>query len=125
MLGVPDAHDIARLAKGVTIDGRRTATGATSSSCPDGTNDSDAAHHDREGRNRQVRKMFDAIGHPVDHLRRVAIGPLRDTRLKPGHWRDLTDAEVQALRKAASRTPPAQESGRPTPRARRGGPAHG
>ncbi len=72
---------------------------------------SDAAHHDREGRNRQVRKMCEAIGHPVDHLRRIAIGPLKDTRLKPGQWRDLTDAEVQALRKAASRTLPAQESG--------------
>ena len=43
-----------------------------------------------EGRNRQVRKMCDAIGHPVDRLRRVAIGPIRDARLKPGQWRELT-----------------------------------
>ena len=34
--------------------------------------------------------MCDAIGHPVDHLKRVAIGPLRDSRLKIGYWRDLT-----------------------------------
>jgi 23S rRNA pseudouridine2605 synthase len=56
----------------------------------------------REGRNRQVRKMFDTIGHPVDQLKRIAIGPIRDSRLKVGHWRELTAAEVVALRKAAA-----------------------
>jgi len=56
----------------------------------------------REGRNRQVRKMCDAIGHPVTHLKRVAIGPIRDDRLKIGHWRDLTAAEVEKLRTAAA-----------------------
>ena len=55
----------------------------------------------REGRNRQVRNMCDAIGHPVDHLKRVAIGPLRDPRLKTGYWRDLNDDEVERLRNAA------------------------
>ena len=54
----------------------------------------------REGRNRQVRKMCDAIGHPVDHLKRVAIGPLRDARLKLGHWRDLNADEVEAAAKS-------------------------
>jgi 23S rRNA pseudouridine2605 synthase len=60
----------------------------------------------REGRNRQVRKMCDAIGHPVTRLRRVAIGPLKDTTLKPGHWRDLTKEEVRKLvgASAASRS---------------------
>lgn len=59
----------------------------------------------REGRNRQVRKMLDAIGHPVDRLKRVAIGPIRDERLKVGQWRELTPAEVERLRAAtAART---------------------
>ena len=58
----------------------------------------------REGRNRQVRKMCEAIGHPVDHLKRVAIGPIRDARLKVGHWRELTADEVKKLR-AATKTP--------------------
>ena len=56
----------------------------------------------REGRNRQVRKMCDAIGHPVDRLRRVSIGPIRDSALKPGQWRELTKAEVAQLKKVAS-----------------------
>jgi 23S rRNA pseudouridine2605 synthase len=54
-----------------------------------------------EGRNRQVRRMCDAVGHPVRRLVRTRIGPLRDTGLAPGRWRDLTPAEVQALAGAA------------------------
>jgi 16S rRNA U516 pseudouridylate synthase RsuA-like enzyme len=46
--------------------------------------------------------MCDAIGHPVAHLRRVAIGPIKDARLKLGHWRDLTADEVERLRKSAT-----------------------
>ena len=52
----------------------------------------------REGRNRQVRKMCDAIGHPVEHLKRVAIGPIRGDTLKPGQWRDLSRDEVTKLK---------------------------
>ena len=59
----------------------------------------------REGRNRQVRNMCEAIGHPVDHLKRVAIGPLRDARLKVGYWRDLSAEEVARLQKAAGPVP--------------------
>jgi 23S rRNA pseudouridine2605 synthase len=55
----------------------------------------------REGRNRQVRRMCEAVGHPVLELRRVAIGPISDARLKPGMWRALTNAEVGRLRQAA------------------------
>jgi 23S rRNA pseudouridine2605 synthase len=50
-----------------------------------------------EGRKREVRRMFDALGHPVRRLAREAIGPLRDRRLKPGEWRTLTVAEVRSL----------------------------
>ena len=58
----------------------------------------------REGRNRQIRKMCEAIGHPVLRLTRVAIGPIRDPRLPTGRWRDLTAAEVQKLQTAAAET---------------------
>src|SRR6478672_1024644 len=101
--GVPDAHDIERLARGVTIDGRRTEPAQVQ--LAPGRHDSHATLRITiaEGRNRQVRKMFDAIGHPVDYLRRIAIGPLKDSRLRPGQWRDLTEAEVAALKKVTAR----------------------
>ena len=50
-----------------------------------------------EGRNRQVRRMFDAVGHPVVRLARIAIGPVTLGRLKPGTYRRLSPAEVGAL----------------------------
>jgi 23S rRNA pseudouridine2605 synthase len=56
-----------------------------------------------EGRNRQVRRMCEAIGHPVVRLVRSRIGSLSDRKLKPGEWRALTPDEVRAL--AASVTP--------------------
>jgi 23S rRNA pseudouridine2605 synthase len=56
-----------------------------------------------EGKNRQVRRMCDAIGHPVRRLVRTRIGTLRDTGLPPGQWRELTGAEVRALASSAGR----------------------
>ena len=50
-----------------------------------------------EGRNRQVRRMFEAIGHEVERLVRTRIGPLVDSKLRPGVWRDLSLAERKAL----------------------------
>jgi len=95
--GIPDEHDLKRLAKGVTIEGERTGPAEVVSLGP-----SRLRITVREGRNRQVRKMCEAIGHPVDELRRVAIGPLQDKRLKTGYWRELTPQEVEKLRKAVA-----------------------
>lgn len=58
-----------------------------------------------EGRNREVRRMFDAVGHPVVGLARTAIGPLRDASLRPGEWRRLTVEEVRSLYRAAGTEP--------------------
>jgi len=59
----------------------------------------------REGRNREVRRMLAAVGHPVRWLRRVAIGPVSDPHLKPGQYRKLSREEVSALfREALGRT---------------------
>jgi pseudouridine synthase len=52
-----------------------------------------------EGRNRQVRKMCRAIGHPVLRLERTAIGDLELGRTKQGHYRKLTRQEIDALKK--------------------------
>ncbi len=60
-----------------------------------------------EGRTREVRELFFRAGHPVQRLRRTAIGPIRDNTLKPGQFRPLTESEVQLLkggRPARSRT---------------------
>ena len=54
-----------------------------------------------EGRKREVRRMFAAIGHPVTALVRTAIGPLRDQTLKPGAWRMLSIDEVRSLYSAS------------------------
>jgi 23S rRNA pseudouridine2605 synthase len=56
----------------------------------------------REGRKREVRRIFEAIGHPVITLRRVAFGPQRLGDLPRGKWRELRPEEVRALREAAS-----------------------
>jgi 23S rRNA pseudouridine2605 synthase len=55
-----------------------------------------------EGRNRQVRRMCEAVGHPVQRLVRLRVGALSDRRLKPGAWRPLTSAEVRSLYESAT-----------------------
>ena len=59
-----------------------------------------------EGRNRQIRRMCEAVGFPVLRLVRTRIGPLRDTALKAGEWRELTPEEVLDLSKTAGAARP-------------------
>jgi 23S rRNA pseudouridine2605 synthase len=70
----------------------------------------------REGRHHLVRRLCAAIGHPVEKLVRVRFGPLRLGHLPPGAWRDLTPAELAALRAAAGL--PATASAAAAPRER-------
>ena len=107
--GVPTRSALARLRRGVTLDGRRTSPGTVrilrARSGPKGT-EAVLSVAIYEGRNRQVRRMCDAVGYPVIRLRRVQIGPLRDRRLKVGECRELTAAEVAALKRAVESLPP-------------------
>lgn len=98
--GTPDAEALDTLRKGVPLDGRRTlpADVVLLSS----GRESVLRLTIREGRNRQVRRMLEAVGHRVRALRRTRIGPLSDRRLRPGEWRDLTQKEVDALRAQVS-----------------------
>ena len=64
----------------------------------------------REGRNRQVRNMCDAIGHPVVRLRRVRIGSITDDHIRPGEFRELSDKEVASLKKMAAVPKPARSA---------------
>jgi 23S rRNA pseudouridine2605 synthase len=103
--GVPERRLLDRLARGVVVDARQTAPADVRlQKTFEGAGGPQAVLSlvIREGRNRQVRKMCDAIGHPVVRLRRVRIGPIADDRLKPGEFRELSAKEVAALRKVAA-----------------------
>ena len=94
--GVPTRAALRRLREGVELDDGRTAPARVTlvQEHGDGSALMVAIH---EGRNRQVRRMCDAVGHPVRRLVRTRIGPVADRALAPGEWRPLTPAEVRAL----------------------------
>jgi pseudouridine synthase len=103
--GVPDAHDLDRLSKGMSLEGRRTAPAAVELAKVIEAESGQQALLSfviREGRNRQVRNMCDAIGHPVARLRRVRIGPITDGQIRPGEFRDLSPREIALLRKSVA-----------------------
>jgi 23S rRNA pseudouridine2605 synthase len=104
--GTPTPAELRRLRQGVELDDGPTAPARVALMAP---NQVRIVIH--EGRNRQVRRMFDAVGHPVERLVRTRIGPLADRRLRPGRWRALTPAEVRSLEQAAAATEPAAPNG--------------
>jgi 23S rRNA pseudouridine2605 synthase len=123
--------DIERLAGGVSIDGRMTAlAGLRVVARRRGETVVDITLH--EGRNRQVRRMFGTIGHPVGSLVRLRFGPISLGDLKPGSTRPLFAAEARALERRRSDGPSDAQSeseadapGRsPLGPARRGRPAN-
>jgi pseudouridine synthase len=107
--GLPAEESLERLRTGIPLDGHRTLPadaellnrrgGRAKPGRPEGL----VKITIREGRNRQVRRMLEAIGHPVRSLTRTRIGPITDRYLKPGYWRELTGAEVTSLKKLANR----------------------
>ena len=96
--GTPTPGALRQLRQGVELHDGRTAPAAVGVLAPGVLR---IVIH--EGKNRQVRRMCDAIGHPVRRLVRTRIGPLRDTGLAPGQWRPLAASEVRALAGAAGR----------------------
>lgn len=88
----PDERDLERLRRGTYIDKERLAPCAIEQ-LKSGDNPWFAVTL-HQGRNQQIRRMFQSIGHPVEKLRRVRIGSLEDEKLKPGEWRFLTEHEV-------------------------------
>jgi len=111
--GAPNAEAVEQLRKGIVLDGHRTLPADVVLLSSRRDREGALRLTIREGRNRQVRRMCEAIGHPVRALRRVRIGPLDDSRLKAGQWRELTPDEVQALREVLVRRGP------PLPRRKR------
>jgi 23S rRNA pseudouridine2605 synthase len=94
--GRPGPADLERFRAGIELDGSPTA--------PAGVEPEGAGWYRvtlTEGRNRQIRRMFHALGYKVRRLVRIAIGPLRLGDLQPGAARALTGREAEALRRAA------------------------
>ena len=104
--GVPPEAQIERLRRGVRLeDGGRTAPARIEKTDETRTN----AWYEvilREGRNQQIRRMFDLISHSVIKLRRVRIGPITSEGILIGQWRHLTPAEVKRLKAAPSTRKP-------------------
>ncbi|MBE6788766.1 MAG: rRNA pseudouridine synthase [Ruminococcaceae bacterium] len=98
--GVSD-EAASELSSGVVIDGRMTAPAVINIVSTSPTR-SVLEMTIREGRNRQIRKMCEAVGLNVKRLKRTAIGPLKLGMLQPGQHRELTKAEIAALRRAAA-----------------------
>ena len=95
--GVLSNEKVARLRKGVDIGGFVTSRAKVN--VIKGNQHSTIVEISiHEGKNRQVRKMFAAVGNPVQELERTAIGEIRLGHLKPGHYRKLTREEIQYLR---------------------------
>lgn len=99
--GTPRPGDVRRLREGIDLEDGPTAPAKVSLVAPDVLR---ITIH--EGRNRQVRRMAEAIGHPVRRLVRTRIGPLRGGSLQPGEWRPLTQEEVRALERATAAASP-------------------
>jgi 23S rRNA pseudouridine2605 synthase len=92
--GQPSEMLIRKLERGVVLDGVKTAPARIKQT---DLSDTNAWYQVTlyEGRNQQVRKLFDSIGHSVIKLRRIAIGFLRNERLRAGEYRTLSEAEVK------------------------------
>ena len=93
--GEPDDEALRRLAEGVELDDGRTAPAAVRRLAPSRL---ELVLH--EGRKHQVKRMCEAVGHPVRRLHRSSYAGLTLDGVAPGRWRELTEAEVAALRAA-------------------------
>tara|TARA_B100001250_G_scaffold394856_1_gene399186 strand:- start:127 stop:777 length:651 start_codon:yes stop_codon:yes gene_type:complete len=94
--GVPSRSAIRRLREGIELEDGMTSPAEVSM-----PQDGLLRIVIHEGRNRQVRRMCDAVGHPVLRLVRVRIGPITDPALSAGDWRAMTRDEVRSLYEAA------------------------
>ncbi len=127
--GVPENTQLDRLRRGVVIEGHRTSPCRidvlrTTPIRGDEGGNAWFRIELAEGRTRQIREMFFRIGHPVQKLRRVAIGPVSDTKMPVGVLRDLTESELRSLRRITAEEKPrpdaAARGARPGPPRKRG-----
>lgn len=105
VMGMPESHVLKSLQSGIELEDGMTSPARITV----------LRHHPQEsvlevtiyeGRNRQVRRMFEAIDHPVKRLKRIRFGPLRVDQVASGHWRRLRTGELAALYKSVGLEPP-------------------
>lgn len=105
--GVPEARTLERLRQGLRVEGERMAVDRARLIESDKNAWVEVTLH--EGKHHEVKRLLEAVGHPVSKLRRVALGPITNRGLEPGEFRHLTPEEVGALREGRShlaRRPP-------------------
>lgn len=95
--GTPNKHGLEKLRNGITIDGYKLSKSEIKILKSYNT-DSIVKVTIHEGRNRQVKKMFERIGHPVKKLKRISFGPIELANLELGSYRYLTEEEVKELK---------------------------
>lgn len=103
--GVPDASALERLRRGVRVDGELMAVDRVRVVEADNNAWVEVTLH--EGKQHEVKRLLEAVGHPVSKLRRVAIGPVTSRGLEPGQFRALAPEEVEGLRRGKA-APPAR-----------------
>ena len=125
--GVPDRETLARLRRGVRYEGERLAADDVRVLEADNNAWLEVTVH--EGKHHEVRRLLEAVRHPVSKLKRVALGSLTTKGLQPGQFRALTPHEVRALLSSSSQSRragraaarrPAHAAGAPTGRVRKG-----
>ncbi|PIE90193.1 MAG: hypothetical protein CR997_07305 [Acidobacteria bacterium] len=95
--GAPDAKDLARLEKGVTVDGMRY--GSCKVKLLKKGNNSWLTVELREGKNHQIKNMFESVGHPVSKLRRIGFAFLSLSNIEVGQFRVLNQIEIDRLKR--------------------------
>ncbi len=97
--GVIKEDDVDALEMGIVLDDQRTAPAIVEVLGTD-RNETHALITIHEGRKRQIRRMFEAVGHPVKRLSRTRVGPIVLGNIRLGRWRHLTPEELATLRSA-------------------------
>ena len=110
---IPTPETLARLTSGVRVEGERLAADSVRLLEADNNSWLELTLH--EGKNHEVRRLMEAVGHPVSKLKRVALGPLTLRGMSPGEFRHLTPQEIRALSIGGAKS----AKGRPAEKPRR------
>ena len=119
--GLPSRQTLQQLHAGAFVDGRRLLPFAVTQLTRTGAGNSWLHVTIREGKKHILRNAFKYAGHPVEKLKRIAIGTFRLKKIPPGHWRELAPGEVRFFKKtyryAPERAPAGDDEKRESPRA--------